>query len=196
MFIFISLHFIIAVKPAQTLGSDLITHFQGPHHPPTMILVDVFWSFAMGAAFACAASEGIQRSKHIFINKYFIFTVCYLSMIFAPSGIYLLWNHTAWETMFFLDRSLHGIWPCVFAHTNVLLGVLGFCVCYRMIQAGMAGSAHAVWTTSYTCMFSILTFGYNRFLYAGNIPSFSSCHYVSQLLDICLQTFENIIRII
>lgn len=87
-----------------------------------MIQVDVFWAFAMGASFAVAATEGLKKSESMFCNKYFVYTVCFLSMIFAPSGIYLLWHFTGWETMFFLDRDLHGIWPCIFAHTNVSLG--------------------------------------------------------------------------
>lgn len=132
-----------------------------------MIQVDVFWSFALGASFAALNAEGIKRSSSMFVNKYFVFTIAYLSLVFAPSGIYLLWHHTAWETMFYLDKSMHGILPCIFAHTNVSLGIIGFMFCYKLIKGGREELAHPVWILSYICMFAILTFGYDRFLYAG-----------------------------
>lgn len=132
-----------------------------------MIQVDVFWSFAMGAAFASLAPKGIKASNSLTVNKYFVYCVCFLSMIFAPSGIYLLWQHTGWESMFYLNKSMHGILPCVFACTNVLMGVIGFLICARLIQDGHERLQHFLWTSAYTCMFAILTLGYNRFLYAG-----------------------------
>lgn len=135
-----------------------------------MIQVDVFWSFAMGASLATLAGERLKKETSIIVNKYFIYTVCYLSLIFSPSGVYLLWQHTGWETMFFFGpEDLHGIFPCLFALTNVLLGVIGFVLCAYLVREGNDGTAHALWTTSYTCMFAILTFGYDRFIYAGSL---------------------------
>lgn len=132
-----------------------------------MIQVDVFWAFGMGAVFAAAAHKQMTTTASIFINRYFVFTVCYLSLIFAPSGIYLLWQHTAWETMFFLDKQMHGLLPLVFAHTNVGLGVLGFYLTACLIRSDRLRFVPWMWTVPYTAMFSILTFGYNRFLYPG-----------------------------
>ena len=153
-----------------TLETELLKPFSNCNFPPhlTMIQVDVFWSFAMGASFAAMAGESLKKTDSMFVNKYFVYTVAFLSMIFAPSGVYLLWHYPGWETMFFLDRNLHGIWPCLFANTNVSLGVLGFCICYKLIKDGNDLAVHKYWTTAYTCMFAILTFGYDRFLYAGN----------------------------
>ncbi|XP_070553917.1 uncharacterized protein [Ptychodera flava] len=134
-----------------------------------MIEVDIFWSFAMGACFAACASEALKREHSALVNKYFIYCVLYLSLVFAPSGVYLLWGYTGWETMFFFDRSLHPIWPCLFACTNVSQGVLGFILVCKLVHNGKEATAHAVWTMSYTCMFAILTLGYDRFLYAGTL---------------------------
>jgi len=133
-----------------------------------MIQVDVFWSFAMGASLATLAGERLKKEDSLIVNRYFVFIVCYLSMIFSPSGIYLLWQHTGWETMFFFGfDDLHGLFPCLFACTNVLLGVFGFVLCALLVRRNKETTAHACWTTSYTCMFSVLTFGYERSLYAG-----------------------------
>lgn len=132
-----------------------------------MIQVDVFWSFAMGACFASMAAKSLKDEASAFVNKYFVYNVCFLSMVFAPSGIYLLWHHCSWETMFFYSKDMHGIWPCLFAQTNVSLGVLGFYVAYKRIRAGSVVQANQSWIIAYCCMFAILSFGYDRFLYAG-----------------------------
>ena len=137
----------------------------------------------MGAMFASLAQEGIKRSDSMFVNKYFVYTVCFLSMLFAPSGVYLLWHHCGWETMFLLDRSMHGIWPCLFANTNVSLGVLGFIICYKLIKSGHTRLQHQLWTGSYTCMFAILTFGYDRFLYAGRLYNLNANYSRPNHLD-------------
>lgn len=138
-----------------------------------MIQVDVFWSFAIGACFAACASEGLKRSYSPFVNKYFVYTLVFLGTIFGPSGVYLLWQHTGWETMFMFDTSLHGIWAALFASTNVSQGILGFYLAYRQIIAGRELSAHTLWVVSYCCMFAILLFGYDRFFYAGNLTYIS-----------------------
>lgn len=133
-----------------------------------MIQVDVFWSFAMGSSLATLAGEKLRREDSIFVNGFFVYTVCYLAMVFSPSGVYLLWQHTGWETMFFYGPDdLHGLFPCLFALTNVLFGVVGFYLSARLVKGDSEPTAHALWTTSYTCMFAILSFGYDRFIYAG-----------------------------
>jgi hypothetical protein len=159
-----------------------------------MIQVDVFWSFAIGGSLASAAcAAGLHKSSTgPFINEYFIYNLLFLSLAFAPSGVYLLWqkgyyynrilifffSHTGWETMFYLDRSLHGIFPCLFALTNVSQGILGFYLVYKAVQANrnfLAGilvivkveGSVALWAVNYVIMFGILGFGYQRFMYAG-----------------------------
>jgi len=137
-----------------------------------MIEVDVFWSFSIGASLAASAWRqlGSKEVTDPYQNKYFIYTVLFLSLVFAPSGSYLLWRFPGWETMFFLDRDLlqqHPMLPTMFAMTNVLLGVWGFRWAYSLIKSGRPLSAHTLWTSSYVCMFAILGLGYARFLYAG-----------------------------
>jgi hypothetical protein len=56
--------------------------------------------------------------------------------------------------------------------TNVLLGILGFYVCASLVKADREAVAHAVWTSAYAAMFAILSFGYDRFLYAGTMEQF------------------------
>jgi len=135
-----------------------------------MIQVDVFWSFGMGAMFAVLAHRQLKKEKHPFVNYWFMYAVLFLSVVFAPSGAYLLAGFPGWETMFFLQKYInpnYPLLPCLFSCTNTLMGVIGFYWAYSLIHKGQAVEAHSLWTTSYIIMMGILGFGYRRFLYPG-----------------------------
>lgn len=92
----------------------------------------------------------------------------FMGAIFTPSGVYLLWQHIGWETMFvYGTEDLHGLAVCLFASSNVVLGVLGYYVCGRLVKADHYNLAHAVWTSAYVATFGIASVGYDRALYPG-----------------------------
>ena len=100
-----------------------------------MVQVDVFWSFAIGAGFAAAASRQIKdrmdkNNYDIMENRFFTMAILYTAVLFAPSGILLLWGHTSWETMHFWNthESLSKWIVVCFAITNVTQAWLGFWV--------------------------------------------------------------------
>jgi len=136
-----------------------------------MVEVDVFWSWAFGATFACAASGQLKRFDTI-INRYFVYNILFLSLIFGPSGVYLLNRFPGWETMWLLNRFScydHPMIPTMFSITNVLIGVLGFAKSYHWIKSGNPLRAHTGYVIAYVAFFAILGMGYGRFLYAGNL---------------------------
>lgn len=57
------------------------------------------WSILLGSGY-----HSLRRLKEPYVNAYFLWNLLYLSLLFAPSGAYLLWEHTHWETMFFLEE--------------------------------------------------------------------------------------------
>ena len=59
--------------------------------------MDVFWSFAFGAGFAAAAAHQLRLAgpnASIYENKYFAYTMCFLSM----SKIFLYFATLRWPT--------------------------------------------------------------------------------------------------
>ncbi len=137
-----------------------------------MVQVDVFWSYGLGASFAAAAARQLKNSDSPFVSKYFVYTLLFLSLIFAPSGIYLLWQFPHWETM-----QVASTWSDLpawlvtgFAVTNVLLGILGYWVSLLFIRQGKFYTAHIQYFLGYFFMFFILLYGWDgtgwqRFLY-------------------------------
>eukprot|EP01063_Lacrimia_lanifica_P016607 TRINITY_DN23156_c0_g1_i1.p1 TRINITY_DN23156_c0_g1~~TRINITY_DN23156_c0_g1_i1.p1 ORF type:complete len:280 (+),score=100.13 TRINITY_DN23156_c0_g1_i1:50-889(+) len=140
-----------------------------------MIQVDVFWSFALGGSFACFAGDALAKYASPYENWYFAYTLMFLSMVFAPSGVFLLNLNPSWESMFVYQRSDFGqrgwqdaLIPTIFGWSNVALGVIGFIVNWYLLRQGRRQLATYLHLTAYMCMFSILGFGYGRFLYAGD----------------------------
>ncbi len=139
-----------------------------------MVQVDVFWSYAMGAGLACAAHRQLETIETPSQSPFFVKNLLFLSCLFAPSGVYLLWNFPGWETMFAGDRNLPAWLVSLFAITNVTQGILGFYVSYWLLRRGRVYLANLQWVLGYLAMFFILVHGWDgtgfqRFLYSGTI---------------------------
>ena len=136
-----------------------------------MVQVDVFWSYAIGAGFAAAASRqltaakgegsGASPSRSLLENGHFTAAVIYLAVFFAPSGIGLLWAFPSWETMHVGDRCLSSWLVLLFAVTNITQGILGFWVTKKLYEAGRDFLASLQMPLGYFAMFFILVHGWD-----------------------------------
>jgi hypothetical protein len=131
-----------------------------------MVQVDIFWSYALGAGMAMAAARQIEKEPEApkggwFNCPYFTYALLYLAVLFAPSGVCLLWAFPSWETMHVGDRNLPAWLVTGFAVTNITQGILGFWITYRLIRAGkrFAGALQVV--LGYFLMFFILVHGWD-----------------------------------
>ena len=138
-----------------------------------MIQVDFFWAYAFGATFAFAACRQIKEETcKWYESKYFTWTIFYLAIFFAPSGVWLLKEHTSWETMqlFNTYQDIPTLWVLIFTITNVLDGVIAYYVCHRFIKKGNYFGAASQVIIGYFIMFFILAhgwdgWGFDRFFY-------------------------------
>ncbi len=137
-----------------------------------MVQVDVVWAYAFGAAFAAASAREIEEQPRPFQDKCFTRLLVFLSVFFAPSGLYLLWQYPRWETMQVAD--LLGDIPAwlvvVFSVTNITQGILGYWVGYGLIKKAGRYAAHVNWMVAWILFWFILvcgwdTTGWQRFLY-------------------------------
>lgn len=137
-----------------------------------MVQVDVFWAYGLGASLAAAAGRQLRREPRPFVTHYFVLTVLFLALVWAPTGLLLLLRHPSWETMQ-VAPSLSAIPPFVvlaFGVTNVTQGILGYWVGQRLMARGRSELAQLNWLAGYLGMFFILLYGwdglgYDRFLY-------------------------------
>ena len=137
-----------------------------------MVQVDIVWSYAFGATFAAAAARQLEKEEKPFNNKWYVFILLFLSIFFAPSGLYLLWEHTQWETMQVATKfdDIPAWLVTIFAVTNITQGIVGYWTTFRLIKKKNYYGAHANWMVAWIIFWFILVCGwdctgYQRFLY-------------------------------
>lgn len=142
-----------------------------------MVQVDIFWSYGLNAGLALAAHQVLKKESSFWKNPVFTLAVLWTACIFAPSGMYLLWNFPGWETMFVAhDHSSIPAWVVtLFALTNITQGVLGFYVTWYFLRKDNFFMARLQTIWSHAAMLFVLVFGwdgtgYKRFFYAGTGP--------------------------
>jgi hypothetical protein len=150
-----------------------------------MVQVDVFWSYGIGASMALAAGRQLKARREIaraerergvetdrlpgdppdrsslWRNPFFLGTVLYAALLFAPSGAYLLWEFPDWETMQATDQDIVSWLVVLFAVTNVTQAMLGFWVVERLIERGRPYAAYLQVVGAYFGMFFILVHGWD-----------------------------------
>lgn len=137
-----------------------------------MVQVDVFWGYGFGASLAVAGGNQLTKVTEPFYTKYFVKTVLFLALFWAPTGMLLLLRHPSWETMQVADNFLSmSPWLVLFfGITNITQGILGFWVGQKLMAKGKFLAANLNWIAGYFGMFFILLYGwdglgYDRFLY-------------------------------
>ena len=105
-------------------------------------------------------------------SRFFVWTMIFLSLFWAPTGMLLLLRHPSWETMqAAASFSSMSEWLILgFGITNVTQGMLGYYIGKRLLAEGKDYQAQLNWLFGYFGMFFILLYGwdglgYDRFLY-------------------------------
>ncbi len=146
-----------------------------------MVQVDVFWSYGLASGLALAGREQLRREATPFDNRVFTGMLLWIALLFAPSGVYLLWAFPSWETMFVApDHAAIPAWlVALFALTNVSQAVLGFYVTWRCLRAGRDRVAWLQTIGSHAAMLFVLVVGWDgtgiqRFTYTGTAADFAT----------------------
>ncbi len=151
-----------------------------------MVQADLFFAYAIGAGLAFAASRQlIKRNSDLgdseetqsddevggstqadsgtrfWGNPYLLKTVLYLSLLFIPSVVYLLWAFPSWETMYVGDRSMPAWLIATFMIAMSVLGVLGFSIVDRLLARRRGYLAYLQVVAAYFVMFFILVHGWD-----------------------------------
>ena len=101
-----------------------------------MFFLDIIWSVGFGASFAAAATKQLSQERFPLVNRYFLYNLLFLSLLFVPSAIYLMWAFPAWKTMFLIsDLHVPAFMPALLAFTSVFVGILGFWLAYHFIRS-------------------------------------------------------------
>lgn len=137
-----------------------------------MVQVDVFWAYAFGGSLGVASGIQLAKEAKPLYTEYFVKSLLFLALVWAPTGLLLLIKHPSWETMQ-VANNFQDIPPWIvlaFGFTNVTQGILGFIVSQRLMAKGKYYLASINALSGYFGMFFILLYGwdglgYDRFLY-------------------------------
>ncbi len=88
----------------------------------------MFWAYGFGASLAMASGRQLAKLDQPFYSKYFVWTLLFLALIWAPTGMLLLLGHPSWETMQVAEdlQSIPAFLTLGFGISNVTQGILGF----------------------------------------------------------------------
>ena len=141
-----------------------------------MVQVDIFWAYGLGAGLAAAAGRQLKDKDDIFVTSYFVKTLLFLALVWAPTGMLLLLKHPSWECMQVPDKlSNIPIWLILgFGITNVTQGILGYWVTVKLYKKEKYYLANLNWLAGYLGMFFILVYGWDglgwdRFLFDRDV---------------------------
>ena len=146
-----------------------------------MVQVDIFWSYGLASGLTLAAGNKVRVAERPFSTGACAAIMLWIAALFAPSGMYLLWQFPSWETMFVAQThaSIPAWLVAVFAATNVTQGALGYYVTWWCLRRGKTRAAllQPVW--SHAAMLFVLLFGWDgtgfrRFTYSGTAVEFAS----------------------
>jgi hypothetical protein len=122
----------------------------------------VFWSYGIGAGLGLAsAGRAAERDESPWSDPFLMKTLLFLALVFAPSGLYLLWAFPSWETMHAGTKDMPAWLVCLFGITNVTQGLLGYLVAQRLMRAGRTYLAYLQTVAAYLAMFLVLVHGWD-----------------------------------
>jgi hypothetical protein len=115
-----------------------------------------------GAASARSRAGWGADFSDLLQNRFMLQNILYAALLFAPSGIYLLWGFTNWETMQAGTKAMPAWLIVLFAITNVTQAVLGFWVVERLAVRGRQYLGLLAAWAGYFGMFFILVNGWDK----------------------------------
>ena len=105
----------------------------------------------------------LDENSDAFNNEYFLKNLLFLSLLFVPSGVVLLWSNPNWETMQVGRYETIPQWLVgIFSTTNVSQGILGFYNTYKSLMKGKYYQAALHTLLSYAGFFFILANGWDN----------------------------------
>jgi hypothetical protein len=131
-----------------------------------MVQVDVFWSYGIGAGFAVANTLKLEAEQQAGRSAYdhtsFRDALLYLGSLFVPSGAFLIWQFTSWETMHVASyEDIPGWLMAAFTITNFTQGILGFAVAAMFLRRRNQYAAYLQWLAGHFGLLFILVHGWD-----------------------------------
>lgn len=139
-----------------------------------MVQIDIPWAFLIGSTLAEADHVELANERSATQSPCFLVGLAFISILFNPSGMYLLWRYPGWETMYWLDdQHLSALLPAVFLSVLSVMYTLGYILGHRKLRGNQRSSLRRINTIASLAVLAFLAFNYRRFLFLGSSQEFS-----------------------
>ncbi len=140
-----------------------------------MVQIDLLVAYSMSSGLALAAGRELAAEPDHWINRYSFATLSWLTLLFGPQVLYLLWQYPCWETMFVAgSRGAIPAWLVAgYPIAAAVAGMAGFYLTARLVKEGRLPLARlqVAWSGLGALFVSTVGWdgaGYRRMLYGGS----------------------------
>jgi hypothetical protein len=138
-----------------------------------MVQIDIPWSFLIGSTLAEADQIELGKSPTATQTPCFLLGMAFMSILFNPAAMYLIWRYPGWETMYRLDdRNLNALVPAAFVAVLSVTYALGYILGHRILRRNRS-SLRWINMIASTALLAFLGVSYRRFLFLGSTQEFN-----------------------
>jgi len=139
-----------------------------------MVQIDIPWSFLIGSTLAEADQIELAKEKSATQTPCFLWGMAFMTILFNPASMYLLWRYPGWETMYRADdRNLSALVPTVFVAVLSATYALGYIFGHRRLRGSGRLSLRWINLIASTALLAFLAVSYRRFLFVGSTAEFT-----------------------
>jgi hypothetical protein len=139
-----------------------------------MVQIDIPWTFLIGSTLAEADQIELGKSPTATQTPSFLLGMAFISLLFNPASMYLVWRYPGWETMYRLDdRHLSALVPAVFVLVLSVMYTLGYIFGHRWLRGNRRPSLPWVNIIASAALLAFLGVSYRRFLFLGSTQEFN-----------------------
>lgn len=138
-----------------------------------MVQIDIPWCFLIGSTLAEADQIELGKSPTATQTPCFLLGLAFISLLFNPASMYLLWRYPGWETMYRLDdRHLSALVPAAFVLVLSVTYTLGYILGHHILRR-YRSSLRWINIIASMALLAFLGLSYRRFLFLGSTQEFS-----------------------
>jgi hypothetical protein len=140
-----------------------------------MVQIDIPWAFLIGSTLADADHVELRLERSAVKSTSFLAGLAFVTILFNPSGMYLLWRYAGWETMYWLgERDVTAMVPTLFLAVLSVMYALGFVFGHRKLRQNQRRSLRWINTVVSLAILLFLAVSYRRFLFVGTYQEFAA----------------------
>ncbi len=137
-----------------------------------MVPFDMAVTFIAGQTFALGAKKQLKEEKSTFLNKPFLISFLWMTLIYGPSAMFFYHGWTAWNLMYIFDPDKHNLLSavCIWLDCTILniIMICSFYLAGNWIKSSKESKVKFTIVVSLIGLIVFLGVTYSRGFYIGS----------------------------